>query len=78
MSAHAESAPQPDERLITIELDSDLNEALQREYTRLCGNPSRTSFDDFLLLTVRLGLEQMQALPAEELLNILERLDPGD
>ena len=78
MSAHAESAPQPDERLITIELDSDLNEALQREYTRLTSGRNPTmSFDDFILDVIHFGLQRRKQMPAEKLLDLLADSEPA-
>lgn len=74
----AESAAQPDERLISIELDSELNETLQREYRRLASgrNPSM-SFSNFILVAIHVGLDRLRDMPAEKVLDLLADSEPA-
>jgi len=69
-SVSAESAAQPDERTITVELDSEVFADLQQQYARLNRNPGR-SFDDFMLTVIHIGMRQLREMPAEEALDLL-------
>jgi len=82
MSAPAEAVPATErageeERVISLEVDDEILERLQAEYERLEAprNP-RMSFDGFVLMTIRIGLDRLREMPAEKVLDLLADSEP--
>jgi len=61
--------------LLSVEIEEEVFDSLRAEHVRLCGNPGRINFNQFVDLTVRIGLERLSQRPAAELLTLAEELE---
>jgi hypothetical protein len=81
MSSELVFAQRASEATLTVEIDSELMNALEVEFAsrKAESNPGTITFDGFLELCTVVGLERLAALPVEQALDlVLSEVDEGD